>query len=110
MMVRPEVDERLHDARAFRLGVGFTTTNGYSTRQSVASVTCETRAMPVELHVVAPRDRGEPPLHLAAQAAASRELVLEGGHRRARGVQQLRDMRIARGIVPAAPRLDLVQR
>ena len=49
-MVRPELDAALRPAPAISASVsGVSTTNGYSTRQSVASVTCETRDRPSNL-------------------------------------------------------------
>jgi hypothetical protein len=41
-----ELDAGAHQRRHFLFGVRRSTTKGYSTRQSVASVTCETRARP----------------------------------------------------------------
>ena len=56
---------------------GVSTTNGYSTRQSVASVTCETRAQAVELDVVARGDAAQQAL--ARLARSARDLVESGG-------------------------------
>ncbi len=86
---------------------GLTTTNGYSTRQSVASVTWDTRAMPSNWTFVAAGDCAQPPHDLAAEASRAGEFALEGFHRGARGVEQVGDS-IAALLVGAAL-VDLVQ-
>ena len=84
---------------------GLSTTNGYSTRQSVASVTWETRAKPSKQTLSRRVTRVK---RRSARLRKSRvvfELSLECIDRARRRVEQTRDL--SRGILP--PRLNLLQ-
>src|ERR1700687_115885 len=81
MMVSPS------SMRAFTIGAhsssvsGFTTTNGYSTRQSVASVTCETRAMPSNWMLSLRVEEAGDPVRRSLVGAALLDLVQAMAHR-----------------------------
>ena len=77
---------------------GCSTTNGYSTRQSVASVTCDTRCEAVERDVVLARMAAERTLHALSQRCRVRKPFREAIDGRARGVEQLADLRVAIGV------------
>ena len=110
MIVRPSSMQPATSAAISASVSGSSTTNGYSTRQSVASVTCETRCRPskrmLSLAVTRPSSAQRAP----AQRRDRLELLGEGLHRGRRGLEQAADRAIALGVgVRRAPLLDLVE-
>src|SRR6185503_13797232 len=102
-MVRPSATSSFTRKRISSSVSGVTTTNGISTRQSVASVTCETRAKPSN-RMLSRRDAGEAAQHLGAQRTRGGEFVLETIDRVARELEQPRHLDVA-----GAARLDFAQ-
>jgi hypothetical protein len=80
------------------------TTNGSSTRQSVASVACETRARPPKVEIVRARDAGERQTQARALVLLLLEPVAETLHRRARRRQQF-----GRALVVVQTPLELIE-
>ena len=74
---------------------GVSTTNGYSTRQSVASVTCDTRDRPSNLRLSFAVTPAQHPAGRLAQVPHLAEMGREALHRRARRGQQLGHQRVA---------------
>ena len=83
---------------------GKSTTKGYSTRQSVASVTCETRARPSKAMLSLRVCRESGLQHPLAQAGSVIEVVGESVHRGVGGGAQVEDRLVAQ-----APLVDLAQ-
>ncbi len=88
---------------------GISTTNGNSTRQSVASVTCETREKASKRILSARVCLSKEPPRAFALGRELRELPLEALHRLRRGAQQFSDLGVARRIGAIAPLFHFAQ-
>ena len=88
---------------------GCSTTNGYSTRQSVASVTCDTRAKPSKRMLSSRVWRARTRRAFLRRSQVARNSSSNSCTAWLRGGEQLADLGVALGVLGLAPLLDLAE-